>query len=131
MMTLRLTILWLIALSLAANGLYMLVAPESWYHAMPTVSHTGPFNPHFVRDIGAAYLACSGALVWLALGREGGSAAALTGGTFLLFHGLIHLWDTIAGRATFAHLTQDFVTVLLVPVLVLWLAWPRRIPAAH
>lgn len=130
-MKLRLPTLCLIALGLAANGLYMLLAPESWYHAVPTVPHTGPFNPHFVRDIGAAYLVCGGALAWLALGRAGGSAAALTGGAFLLLHALVHLWDTVAGRATLEHLAQDFVTVLLVPVLILWLAWPRRTPDAH
>ena len=36
----------------ALNGVLMLLAPEAWYHAVPTVPGTGPFNPHFVRDIG-------------------------------------------------------------------------------
>lgn len=129
MTKLKLLTLWLLALGLAANGLAMLLAPESWYHALPTVAHTGPFNPHFVRDIGAAYLVCGGALSWLALGRAGGSAAALTGGAFLLLHALVHLWDALAGRATLEHLARDFVSVLLVPVLVLWLAWPRSTAA--
>ncbi|MEO8115730.1 MAG: hypothetical protein ABI655_15180, partial [Phenylobacterium sp.] len=49
-----------LGLLLAANGLYMLFAPAPWYGAVPGVPSTGPFNPHFVRDIGAAYLTAAG-----------------------------------------------------------------------
>lgn len=125
MTKLRSITLWLLALGLGGNGLFMLLAPEAWYHTLPTVPATGPFNAHFVRDIGAAYLVAGGALAWLALGRAGGSAAALTGGAFLGLHALVHLWDAAAGRASLAHLAQDFALVILVPALVLWLAWPR------
>lgn len=124
MTRLRLPMLWLLALGLAGNGLFMLLAPEAWYHTLPTVSATGAFNAHFVRDIGAAYLVAGSALAWLALGRAGGHAAALTGGAFLGLHALVHLWDAAAGRASLAHLTQDFALVVLVPALILWLAWP-------
>ena len=49
----------LMALLLAANGVAMLFASLAWYDAVPGVPATGPFNPHFVRDIGAIYLACA------------------------------------------------------------------------
>ena len=39
-------------LFLFGNGLFMLVAPSAWYHFVPGVTHTGPFNQHFIRDIG-------------------------------------------------------------------------------
>ena len=39
-----------------ANGLFMLVAPMDWYFAVPGVTTTGPFNQHFLRDIGLIYL---------------------------------------------------------------------------
>jgi uncharacterized protein YjeT (DUF2065 family) len=39
-------------LFLFGNGLFMLVAPSVWYHFVPGVTHTGPFNQHFIRDIG-------------------------------------------------------------------------------
>jgi hypothetical protein len=43
------------ALSSIANGVWMLFAPESWYYHLPAgVPDTGPFNHHFVQDIGAA-----------------------------------------------------------------------------
>ena len=38
---------------LAANGVVMLFAGLWWYGVVPGVTATGPFNPHFVRDIGA------------------------------------------------------------------------------
>jgi hypothetical protein len=37
---------------LFGNGLFMLVVPSAWYHFVPGVTHTGPFNQHFIRDIG-------------------------------------------------------------------------------
>jgi hypothetical protein len=41
---------------LAANGLFMLVAPAVWYEFVPGVTDTGFFNQHFVRDIGIVSL---------------------------------------------------------------------------
>ena len=39
------------------NALWMLGGPLHWYEELPAaVPDTGPFNPHFVRDIGAAFL---------------------------------------------------------------------------
>lgn len=41
---------------LLGSGLFMLAAPASWYASVPGVSLTGPFNQHFVIDVGLAYL---------------------------------------------------------------------------
>ena len=43
-----------------ANGIFMLVSPEDWYVAVPGVTDTGPFNQHFVRDIGLIFLLLGG-----------------------------------------------------------------------
>jgi len=126
MTRLRCAMLWLLGLGLTGNALFMLMTPELWYHTLPTVPATGAFNPHFVRDIGAAYAVAGGALLWLALGRAGGRAAAVTGGAFLTLHGLVHVWDAVAGRAPLGHLAQDFVPVIAVPLLIAWLVWPQR-----
>jgi hypothetical protein len=43
------------------NGAWMLLFPQSWYTDLPAdVPHTGPFNAHFVRDLGVASLVLSG-----------------------------------------------------------------------
>lgn len=43
-------------LFLAANSLFMLVAPQLWYASVPGVTQTGLFNQHFIRDIGIIQL---------------------------------------------------------------------------
>ena len=118
----------LLALILAANGLLMLFAPEPWYHLIPGVLDTGPFNPHFVRDIGCAYLVCGGAYLWLARNVRA-QPAALGAAIFLLLHALTHVWDGLAGRETVEHLLGDIPGVFLLPALGLWLslkAQPQR-----
>jgi hypothetical protein len=125
----RKALLLLLTTLFAINGLAMLIAPESWYHAISTVPHTGPFNAHFVRDIGCAYLASAGSLAYFALDAQRGRPAALTGVAFQLLHGLVHVWDVFAGRATFEHFSQDVVGVLAVPALALWLVcWRAKSP---
>jgi hypothetical protein len=37
------------------NGVFMLTSPANWYFAVPGVTTTGPFNQHFVRDIGLVF----------------------------------------------------------------------------
>ena len=40
----------------SVNGLVMLFASSVWWESIPGVPDTGPFNPHFVQDVGAAFL---------------------------------------------------------------------------
>jgi uncharacterized protein YjeT (DUF2065 family) len=113
---------------LALNGVVMLVAPAPWYQAVPGVTETGPFNPHFVRDIGAAYLAAGAGLAWFAARREARAAAQIAA-LFLSLHALIHLADAVSGRETWAGLARDIPGVFLPPALAIWLAWrPRSKP---
>lgn len=111
---------------LATNGLFMLIAPQPWYQAVPGVTETGPFNPHFVRDIGAAYLAAGAGLVWFAAWREARAAAQIAA-LFLGLHALIHLADAVFGRETWTGLARDIPAVFLPPALAVWLAWRRPI----
>ena len=71
------------------NGVAMMGAPLSWYGFIPGVAATGPFNEHFVSDIGAAYLAAAVSLA-LAIGRLERMAAA-PAAAFLVLHAFIHL----------------------------------------
>ena len=92
-----------VALLLAANGLYMLVAPESWYHAVPSVPHTGPLNPHFVRDIGIAYFASAAGIVagiWRPAWRLPAAIPALI---FIGVHAALHLIEWGSGHPAAAH----------------------------
>lgn len=110
--------------ALGANGLAMMLAPSAWYAEIPGVTESGPYNSHFVRDIGAAYLVAAGGLLWFSLDVRG-RAAALAGAAFLCLHALVHLGEALAGHHL-DHLARDLPGVLVPAALCLWLAWPRR-----
>ncbi len=120
----RAALAFCLGLGLAANGLAMLAVPETWYGAVPGVAGTGPYNGHFVRDIGAAYLVAGAALLLFAR-LPAARAAAQAGTAFLTLHALLHVLDTVAGREHAHQLLIDAATVLLPPVLALWIVWPR------
>jgi hypothetical protein len=113
-----------LGVALAGNGAVMLLAPPLWYGSVPGVADTGPFNPHFVRDIGCAYLVSGGALTWFAFDARA-RAAALASGAFLALHALVHLWDAAAGRESLGHTLQDLPGVFAPAAIALWVAWPR------
>src|SRR4026209_2266576 len=52
----------ILAIPTLFNGLPGLAAVPLWYETVPGVSETGPFNPHFVQDIGIAFLVAGLAL---------------------------------------------------------------------
>lgn len=79
----------LLALALFMNGVVMMGAPLSWYGFVPGVAATGPFNEHFVGDVGAAYVAAALSLA-LAAGRLE-RTPAIPAAAFLFLHALIHL----------------------------------------
>ena len=58
----RRSIAAVLAVLTVLNGLIMLLATPTWYESVPGVSETGPYNPHFVQDIGAAFLVAGLAL---------------------------------------------------------------------
>jgi uncharacterized protein YjeT (DUF2065 family) len=123
--TMRAIVAWIVGLGLIANGLTMLAIPDTWYDLVPGVAQTGPLNPHFVRDIGAAYLVAGATLVWFATDRAA-RPAALAGAAFLAIHALIHLWDAAAEREHAHQLLVDLPTVFLPPALAIWIAWSPK-----
>ncbi len=97
-----------------ANGIFMLWSPEAWYLAVPGVTTTGPFNQHFVRDIG---------LIFLFVGT------AFLAGAFLPGHRVI-LWTTptlwlwghassISGKSPSASAARRFSRGIFPPSLFL------------
>ncbi len=113
-----------IGLAMAANGIAMLLAGPAWYAAVPGVTETGPFNPHFVKDIGAAYLTAGAALAAFAWrGSALARGAAIAGVVFLGLHGLIHLAEAVADPDGAMHFARDFAGVLLPPILAVAAIW--------
>ncbi len=123
----RLWIARVLAAVLAANAAYMLFAAETWYQSVPGVAATGPFNHHFVGDIGLAYLAAATALLAGSLKPGRLAGYALPAALFLAGHALLHLigyGKVAAGEANGAWFTEAY-GVYLPALLALWLALPR------
>ena len=123
-------ILAAVALLLALNGLNMLFDPAGWYASVPSVPHTGPLNPHFVRDIGIAYLTSSlsvGLAAWRGAYFWPGLITALA---FLGLHALLHIWEAIIGLPASMHMsTVDLVGVYGPAVILLAIVgWVRLQP---
>ncbi|HWF78405.1 MAG TPA: hypothetical protein VN694_14665 [Caulobacteraceae bacterium] len=111
----------LLAVTMGGNGLVMLAAGRWWYGAVAGVPETGPFNPHFVKDIGAAYLVVGAAFAWLAA-RPAPEArgAAMAAAAFLALHAGIHLAEAVGAPAGLADLARDFPGVILPALLAVW-----------
>lgn len=112
----------LVGVFYAANGLYMVTMPETWFAAAPGAAATGPFNAHFVVDVGFAFLA--GGLAFLAFAwRPKLKLVAFGASGFLAFHALFHLANLMHGHM--AHAATD-ITIALPVVLGLVITWPRK-----
>ena len=124
-------LLWLLlgfnVLFLCVNGVFMLIAPKTWYELVPGVAATGFFNQHFVRDIGLIQFFLGAAFIagmWRPdLRMALWSAATL----WLAAHALFHVWEVAAGICAPSALLRDFPAVSL-PALIgmVLIVWARR-----
>lgn len=105
------------------NGVAMLLQPYGWFGAVPGVIETGPFNDHFVRDVGATYLACAVGLAFGAWNPARYAGAVTVAATFQGVHALIHLITPFCGKAVpWPLLARDFPGVILPALLTIWIA---------
>lgn len=111
-------ILGMLALTTAANALWMLIAPAQWYHELPAnVPATGAYNEHFVRDIGCAFAVMAIALGWAALRPAVRSPLVMIATLFLVAHAALHVFDSARGYLPAGHWQHD-VAGVYVPALV-------------
>jgi hypothetical protein len=107
----------LLGVALAVNGIFMLVSPEPWYLAVPGVTSTGPFNQHFVRDIGLIY-AFMGAAFLVGAAHPPMRVLLWAAPTvWLAGHALFHLWEVAVGICGPSAIARDFPAVTL-PALI-------------
>lgn len=111
-------------LVLAANGVFMLVAPMAWYETVPGVPATGPFNQHFLRDIGLIFVLLGGAVL---VGVLRPAMRIVLWGAVTLWlagHAFFHVWEVLAGICAPSALARDFPAVslpaIIAAALVLW-----------
>ena len=109
------------------NGLYMLVAPQAWYDSVPGVTATGPFNHHFIIDIGFAFAASGVGMITGFRAGQTAAAFALAGATWPTLHALFHLWEWInhGVPADVSSLVSTAIGVMAVSFVGFWAAWVR------
>ncbi len=111
---------WILPAILALNGAVMMLAPAWWYPRVPGVIETGAFNDHFVRDIGAAFLACALAMGWALRDPARGLGVAVVAAVFLCLHAVIHLIMPFCGTSVpWPPLARDFPGVFLPAIISL------------
>ncbi len=109
------------------NGLFMILAPFTWYTELPAgVPDFGPYNEHFVRDIGCIFItlglvACAGA--WSPRLRF---PAALVLAFFFGAHALVHVFDTARGLVGPEHWLVDLPLTYLPAIIFSAMAWAAR-----
>lgn len=105
-----------------ANGLFMLADPGSWYFAVPGVTTSGPFNQHFIRDIGLIFLLIGTAFLIgaarPALRASMWSLCAL----WLSGHSLFHFWEVAVGLCSSSTIARDFPAVTLPAIIAVVIA---------
>jgi hypothetical protein len=102
----------------------MLVSPEHWYFSVPGVTATGPFNQHFIRDIGLIFLFVGTAFL-LGAARPQNRVILWAAPTLWLgAHALFHFWEVAVGICAPSVIARDFPAVTLPAVigtlLTLW-----------
>jgi hypothetical protein len=116
------------------NAVWMLLSPEHWYHELPArVPATGPFNEHFVRDIGIAFATVGVAYGMAALRPAHRLPLAALAACFLVGHALLHAFDSWRGYLPADHWPHDVPGVYAPAVLALALTGllaRRRAPGA-
>jgi len=107
----------LLGVALIANGVFMLVAPADWYVAVPGVTATGPFNQHFLRDIGLIFLLLGGAFVVGAAQPHLRVALWAAPSIWLTGHALFHFWEVAVGICSSSVIARDFPAVTLPAII--------------
>lgn len=116
---------WLAALAAisAANAVWMLTDPAHWYHELPAaVPDTGPYNEHFVRDLGVAFATFAFGLAWAARRPRWRPPLTALAALFLAGHAAIHAFDTLRGALGHAHWWIDAPGVYVPAALAVALA---------
>lgn len=81
-------------------------------------AYTGLFNQHFIQDVGAAYITAGSMLILAAFRAQWRLPLSIAGGTFLLLHGLLHLYEIFSGATELKYILMESFTVMLPTILV-------------
>ena len=107
----------LLGLAALANGVFMTIAPEAWYWLVPGVPDRGPFNQHFLRDIGMNYMLIGAAFIYGSMYVKRRLLLWMVPTAWLVSHAIFHVWEVLVGICEPEALIVDFGGVTL-PALI-------------
>jgi hypothetical protein len=113
-------VLWIL------TGVSIFADPMHFYEIVPGLKLMGPFNMHFIRDMGLAFVASGGALAWGAY--VSARRLAYAGIAWPSLHALFHV--QIWGHRGFpldGIFAFDLVAVIGPPLLALLAMWKFRL----
>ena len=119
-------LLVLLGVGSVVNGAWMLLDAPGWFERI--AADVRPFNLHFVRDIGAAYLASGVALLWAAWRPAWRLPLVVVAAVFHGLHAAGHVRETAAGDLASFHWIEDFPGVYLPALLMLLMVFVFRRP---
>jgi hypothetical protein len=82
-------ILIVLGISWFVTGIVIFIAPQAFYQNTPGLSLIGPFNAHFIRDVGLAFFASGAATAYGALRSM--PQVVIAGSAWPFLHALFHL----------------------------------------
>lgn len=106
-------ILIIISILYLANGLMMLITPLLWYQLTPGVSETGPFNSHFIRDIGLAFTGAAFSALLIFFSRYKKYAATAAPIIFIGGHSIFHLVEFFHHQPPALEIARDFGLIII------------------
>lgn len=110
-------ILITIAVLYLINGLTMLAAPLLWYQLTPGVIETGPFNSHFIRDIGLAFVGASCSALLIFSPRYKNFAAMAAPIIFIGGHSIFHLLEFAHHQPPAIEIARDMALIIIPSIL--------------
>ncbi|MEN8185141.1 MAG: DUF6790 family protein [Myxococcota bacterium] len=111
------------------NGLWMLADSQGWFARV--ASDVSPMNVHFVRDVGAAYLASGVGLCWAAWRPAWRLPLVAVAAIFHGLHALGHVRETASGDLAAFHWLEDLPGIYLPTLLMLALVFVFHRKGAH
>ena len=114
------------------NGLGMIVAPGPWYRELPgSIPDFGPYNEHFIRDLGCMFSTWGAALIWAAVRPRARVTIVALLAAWYGAHALVHVYDTARGFVGPEHWVLDLPlcyapALLMIGILVVLLRGGQR-----
>ena len=124
-------LLVLLGVGSVVNGGWMMLDARGWFARV--AADVSPFNVHFVRDIGAAYLASGAALLWAAWRPAWRLPLVAVATVFHGLHALGHVRETTSGELASFHWLEDLPGVYLpaIAMLVMVFVFRRPVPSTR